>query len=135
MKKYLLAFLGLVVLLFAGCYQGKNNTVLRLGMDPSFIPLNTMGQEIHLAGYCSELFQEVGKNQDESIELIKFSWDDLLPQLKSDKLDGIITTMTPYTFYKKEFIFSDPLINTGPVLISKKTSPYPVHRNQDRIFF
>lgn len=124
MKKILTMILGVLTILFAGCISQKNGSTFRLGYDPSFIPLNTMGQESNLSGFCQEFFADVGKSIGESIELMKFSWDDLLPQLKNNKVDGIITTLSPYNFYKKDFDFSEPLIKTGPCLISNKRALY-----------
>jgi ABC-type amino acid transport substrate-binding protein len=119
-KKLMKAFMALIVILFVGCNKTSSPHTIKLGMDPSFIPLNSMGQESHISGYVSELFQKVGDETKISIELAKLSWDDLLPQLRHDKLDGIITTISPYNFYKKDFEFSDPIVSTGPCLISKK---------------
>lgn len=124
MKKIISMTISVIAILFAGCLSQKNQATFRLGYDPSFIPLNTMGQESNLSGYCQEFFASVGKSLNESLELVKLSWDDLLPQLKNNKLDGIITTLSPYNFYKKDFDFSAPLISTGPCLISNKHATY-----------
>lgn len=120
MKKLLSYTLCIIALLSTGCLSDKDNPIFRLGFDPSFIPLNTMGQEANLSGYTQEFFSILGNDLGKSIELFKFSWDDLLLQLKNDKVDGIITTLNPYNFYKKDFEFSNPLIKTGPCLVSNK---------------
>lgn len=120
MKKRLSYILCFIALLFTACLSDNNDKTFRLGFDPSFIPLNTMGQETHLSGYTQEFFSMLGNSLANSIELVKFSWDDLLPQLKNNKVDGIVTTLNPYNFYKKDFDFSDPLIKTGPCLVSHK---------------
>lgn len=124
MKKILSATLAIIAILFAGCLSNKKPSSFRLGFDPSFIPLNTMGQETNLSGYTQEVFAKIGQNLNDSIELLKFSWDNLLPQLKSDKIDGIITTLNPYNFYKKDFDFSEPLLKTGPCLVSHKQAVF-----------
>jgi polar amino acid transport system substrate-binding protein len=131
MKKTITAAVSAIAILFAGCLSNKSSTTFRLGFDPSFIPLNTMGQEANLSGYAQEFFSQVGKNLNESIELLKFSWDDLLPQLKNNKVDGIITTLNPYNFYKKDFDFSNPLIKTGPCLVSNKNAVFKSFESLD----
>ena len=129
MKKILIASVVLMGILFTGCFHKPTKSTFRLGMDPSFIPLNTMGQEAHLNGYVQDIFHKVGNELKDSIELIKLSWDDLLPQLKNDTLDGIITTLSPYNFYKKDFLFSDPLMLTGPALVCRKNELYKDIKN------
>jgi len=124
MKKIFSLIIGILILACSGCYQRGKQVSYKLGIDPSFIPLNTMGQENHLYGFCYETLQEVGASIKTSIQLSKFSWDDLLPNLKAGKLSGIITTLPPYNFYKKDYIFSEPLIRTGPVLICMKETLY-----------
>lgn len=131
MKKILSAILCSIAILFAGCLSSKNPATFKLGYDPSFIPLNTMGQEANLSGYVQEFFSKLGKNLDESIDLLKYSWDDLLPQLKNNKVDGIITTLNPYNFYKRDFDFSNPLIKTGPCLVSNKHSLFKSFESLD----
>jgi len=124
MKKALLAALVLITVIFTACMGEKKTATFQLGVDPSFIPLNTMGQEAHILGFLQDSYQKIGQNLNDSIMLIRFSWDDLLPHLKTGKLDAVITTLSPYNFYKKDFMFSDPLIKTGPCLVSSKTMPY-----------
>lgn len=124
MKKATFLILGLMTLFFGGCFSQKDKSSFKLGIDPSFIPLNTMGQESHLYGFCQEFFTQVGNDLSENLELIKLSWDDLLPGLKSGKLDGIVTTLNPYNFYKSEFTFSDPIIKTGPSIVSQIKNPF-----------
>lgn len=124
MKKFLVAFVIFAGLVFSGSLARSPQASFKLGIDPTFIPLNTMGQDTRLMGFCQEVFQTVGDEMNDSIELLQLSWDDLIPQLKTGKLDGIITTLNPYNFYKKDFDFSDPFLKTGPCLICTKQAVY-----------
>ena len=124
MKKVLIIAFGIIAFLIGGFYKSQNTETFRLGIDPTFIPLNLMGQETRLNGYCQDLFKSCGQSINQPIALVKASWDDLLPQLKNNQLDGIITTLSPYNFYKKDFIFSDPLLKTGPCLVSLRQNPF-----------
>jgi ABC-type amino acid transport substrate-binding protein len=120
MKKVLLGFFSLLLMFFASCFSQKSSSTIRIGIDPSFIPLDTMGQEKNLFGYTQEFFQKIGKDREESIELVPITWDNLLQSLRTGDVDGIISTMPPLNFYKKEFSFSSPMILTGPVLVCLK---------------
>lgn len=124
LKKVFSALLAFIGIFFASCYKENKTDVMKIGIDPSYIPYNMMGQETYITGYIQELLQKIGKESKQSIELIKLSWDDLLPQLKTNKLDGIITTISPYNFYKKDFAFSEPIISTGPCLVCKKNQEF-----------
>lgn len=120
MKKILLGFFSLLFMFFASCFSQKSPGTLRIGIDPSFIPLDTMGQEKNLFGYTQDYFQKIGKDHNERIEFVPITWDNLLNALRQGTVDGIIATIPPLNFYKKEFYFSAPLILTGPVLVCLK---------------
>jgi polar amino acid transport system substrate-binding protein len=124
MKKTVVILSVLVSILGVGCFNKPSHELFRLGMDPTFVPLDTLGQEANLTGLCQEVFHILGSEHKDQIELLKLSWDDLLPQLKTDRLDGIITTLSPYNFYKKDFLFSEPLIKTGPCVVSNRIKLY-----------
>lgn len=114
MKAKIFFILG--ILLLCGCSSVKKNTY-RIGVDPSWYPLELPGREKNVLAFSIELLQEVAKKEKLQLTLVRMNWDNLLWGLREKKYQAALSTLTPYVFYQRKYTFSNPYLLTGPTLI------------------
>ncbi len=119
MRKFLLFFLfPALCLITIGCSKPPPPSY-RIGIDPTFYPLDDMGKGKNILGYTRELLEIIAKDQNLSFELITVSWDVLESGLKEKKYQAILSSLQPLPFNKEIYHFSDLYLATGPVLIMR----------------
>ena len=91
--------------------------VYRIGIDPSFYPLELGHKQGNVYAFTMELLRKVGLSENIAMESVAESWDNLLLGLNKGKYDAIISSMFETQENKEEFIFSTTLLHTGPVLV------------------
>lgn len=120
----LLFLLLLPLFLFTSCSKEKKHSGYLIGIDPSWYPLQVMGQEKNLFAFSLELLMEIAKEEHLPVAIFQMSWDNLILDLRKEKYEGILSSVRPYAFNSKEFSFSDIYLKTGPVLIVPLSSPW-----------
>lgn len=99
------------------CAKASNKKVVHVGVDPSFFPLELLGNEPAVLGFTNELLQEISKVEGYHFERTNLAWDEMLEALAEKKVQAIVTSMYPYVFNLKKYAFSDLFLQTGPVLV------------------
>lgn len=148
MKKIFAMLLALLMLTaaFAGCgKKDEENTdkteldtikeagVLRVGMECDYAPFNwTQTEEgentvklsdgSYADGYDVRIAQKIADGLGVKLEIVKTSWDGLLPALTSNKIDAIIAGMSPTDDRKVTIDFSDNYYTSELVIVVKKDS-------------
>lgn len=115
----------LVFALLFSC--GCNTPVLAsqtygIGVDPSWYPLQLAGQEPNVLAFSIELLTMIAKEENLQLTVQTMSWDNLMWGLQGKKYNAVLSPLRPYTFYEKKFSFSNPYLNSGPVLVVPKDS-------------
>jgi polar amino acid transport system substrate-binding protein len=109
----------LVVPIAAGCggTSGKTLTAgkLTMGSDTSYPPFETM-EGSKPVGFDVELAQALAKKMGLTLEVISTAWDGIIPGLKTNKYDVIMSAMTITADRKKQINFSDPYIDSNQSL-------------------
>ena len=116
MRRLLFAFL----VLLSCC--GTNSKTYEIGIDPSWYPLELLGQQNNVLAFSIELLVEIGKKEKLNLSILKRTWNNLTEGLQKKEYSAIISSMRPYTFYEKTYSFSDLYIKTGPVVVAPLTS-------------
>jgi polar amino acid transport system substrate-binding protein len=111
-----LFFLVLSFCCFGGCGTHHLKTY-RIGMDPSWFPLDTANREANLFAFTNDLLKEIALRGKVRLERVSMSWDNLLDGLKLGRYDAVLTSMKPTIMNAKQYLFSDLILKTGPVLI------------------
>lgn len=121
-KNFFLFFFLSLFLLVGGC--GKKGPVKRfyVGVDPSFFPLELKGQSVHLFAFTNELLQEIGKVKHVELVRVNASWDNLLEGLQLNKYQAALSCMPITRVNCAKYAFSEPFLQTGPVLVVPKES-------------
>ncbi len=122
MKNLKTALLYLFIFILLGC-GSSHPKIYRIGLDPSWFPLDTANKEANLFAFMTELMKEVTLRKKIQLERVSMNWDNLVDGLKQDRYDAILTSMKPTLMNEKEYDFSPLIMKTGPVLIVPINSP------------
>lgn len=118
-----------IILLFLGCSCGKqlDRSKPKIGIDPSWGPLNFGNQTAYVNGFVEELLMEIARKEGTEFEKIVSNWDTLFSGLKEKKYDAILSSLPPYSFNLAKYDFSQNFLALGPVFI------VPIHSNQKKL--
>jgi polar amino acid transport system substrate-binding protein len=86
---------------------------LRVGMDLSYPPFETIGPDGKPAGISVELAQGLADSLGRPLVIENISFLGLIPSLKSGKIDVIISSMTATPERAKAVAFSEPYLTAG----------------------
>lgn len=149
-KKLLLIFVAIMTLfVVAACGSSDDDKsssnsgssedskkVLKVGMEAAYAPFNwsqkddsnggvkIAGSTEYAAGYDVEIAKRVAEGLGMDLEIVKTSWDGLIPSLKSGAIDLVIAGMSPTPDRLKEIDFTDNYYTSDFVIVVKKSGPY-----------
>ncbi len=112
-----LIILCFLILFACGCSGGKKT--YQIGVDPSWFPLRLAGKDPNVVAFTNELLEEIGKVENMRFEKINKNWDNLKQGLDDEEYDGMLSSLYPYTFNLRSYSFSDLILETGPVLVTR----------------
>jgi len=116
----------LVVFVLSACSCGEkySGPPVRLGVDPAWAPLNFGEQQSYVNGYTEDVLLEISRYSGLKFEKMTANSSTLLEGLHRGQYDAVLTSLPPYSFNMAKYSFSDNFLNTGPVLVTAKTSSY-----------
>ncbi|HEY5973664.1 MAG TPA: transporter substrate-binding domain-containing protein [Geobacteraceae bacterium] len=112
---------GLLLMLPIGS-QAVEKDSLVVGMELAYPPFEMTDTAGKPSGVSVELANELGKALGKKIIIQNMAFDGLIPSLKTNKIDLIISSMTATEERAKSIDFSDPYLVTGLCLLVKKDS-------------
>jgi ABC-type amino acid transport substrate-binding protein len=123
MRRLLLLF---SVVLCAACGSSKSpgKKGHRIGIDPSWRPLNFEELQPYVNGYTEEVLIHVAQSSRIQIEKVRANWDTLLDGLHRGEYDALLTSMPPYAFNTARYDFSSDYLLLGPVIVTGIRSKY-----------
>jgi polar amino acid transport system substrate-binding protein len=101
------------VLLLTTLAATAENPALRVGMDLSYPPFETIGPDGRPTGVSVDLANAIGEHLDRPMVIENIPFTGLIPSLRSGKIDLIISSMTATEERAKAVAFSDPYLTTG----------------------
>lgn len=90
---------------------------LRVGMDLSYPPFETIGPDGQPAGISVDLARALSTDLGRPLVIENIPFTGLIPALKSGKVDLILSSMTATPERAKAVAFSDPYLTTGLALL------------------
>lgn len=99
--------------LFCSAVYAASPAPLRVGMDLSYPPFETIGPDGQPTGISVDLARALGADLGRPVEIENMPFTGLIPALKSGKIDLIISSMTATPERAKTVAFSDPYLTTG----------------------
>lgn len=118
-----------------GAEQASGDT-LYIGMEAAYPPYNwTQSDDSNgglpiqnssefANGYDVHIAQKISEATGQPVEIVKTSWDGLVPALQSDKIDLIIAGMTPTNERREAIDFTDSYYDVQFTMVMKEGSPY-----------
>mgnify|MGYP005849041579 CR=1 FL=1 len=131
----LLALALVTAALLAGCGEKKEEKkeeekkptvttlkegILQMGSDTTYPPFESIGDDGKPEGFDVDIATEIAKRLGLELEVITTAWDGIIPGLKSDKYDMIMSAMTITPERQMEIDFSDPYIDSNQSIAVKK---------------
>lgn len=113
-----------LALIMKGCgmTMSSENTYI-IAQDSRWKSLNYMGKERNLTAFNTELLADIARKEGFRVRVSITPAPDLLKELEKGTVQGIIATIQPSSIYENRFIFSNPILLTGPVLIIRSAAP------------
>lgn len=145
MRGLLLSFLSIVLV---ACGNGSttedeaevsetaSGDIIYIGMEAAYPPYNwTQSDDSNgglpiqnsnefANGYDVQIAKRISEETGRPVEIVKTSWDGLVPALQSDKIDLIIAGMTPTSERREAIDFTDSYYDVKFTMVMKEGSPY-----------
>lgn len=145
MRGLLLSFLSIVLV---ACGNGSttedeaevsetaSGDIIYIGMEAAYPPYNwTQSDDSNgglpiqnsnefANGYDVQIAKRISEETGRPVEIVKTSWDGLVPALQSDKIDLIIAGMTPTSERCEAIDFTDSYYDVKFTMVMKEGSPY-----------
>jgi polar amino acid transport system substrate-binding protein len=112
----------ILALLITSVTVGAEPVLLRVGMDLSYPPFETIGPDGQPSGISVDLARALSAHLGRTLVVENIPFTGLIPALKSGKIDVIISSMTATPERAKSVAFSDPYLTTGLALLVPEAS-------------
>lgn len=122
MKKAFLALSALTLCMAAGSALAKEYKELRFGVDPSYAPFESKAADGSLVGFDIDLGNAICAELKVKCKWVESDFDGMVPGLKANKFDGVISSMTVTPAREKVIDFSNELFSGPTSLVYKKGS-------------
>ncbi len=129
---FLLTFLmAVVVCAITGCAH-KPHEELIVGMNLEYPPFEMVDKQGNPAGVSVDLAHALGEYLHRPVVIQNMPFDGLIPELKTGKIDLIISSMTATAERAEAIDFSDPYLKTGLCLLVRSNSGIQSIRDADK---
>ncbi|WP_166358766.1 transporter substrate-binding domain-containing protein [Pseudomonas akapageensis] len=122
MKKAWLTLSALALCLSAGSTLAKEYKELRFGVDPSYAPFESKAADGSLVGFDIDLGNAICAELKVTCKWVESDFDGMIPGLKANKFDGVISSMTVTEARQKAIDFSTELFSGPTSFVFKKGS-------------
>ena len=113
----LICLLPLSYAAYAEDFTGKT---IRLGVDPTFPPLEFKTPQGKLTGFGVEIAEALCNEIKANCIWVESNWDGMIPGLLTRKFDAIASSMTVTPTREKQIAFTDKISNAPTWLIAHK---------------
>ncbi|MNK65591.1 Histidine-binding periplasmic protein [Pseudomonas fluorescens] len=114
-----LVFLTASSLAGAADWSGK---VLKLGVDPTYPPLEYKNQDGTLTGFGVDIAEALCAELKARCVWVESSWDGMIPALLARKFDAVASSMTVTPKRLEQIAFTDKVSNAPTRLVAKRGS-------------
>ena len=115
--------LGLASLVFSGCNSSRDPNTLVVGMELSYPPFEMTDEHNVPVGVSVEIAKALAADLGKELKIENIPFAGLIPALRTNKIDLVISSMTRTVERAQSIDFSAPYLTTGLcLLVSKETS-------------
>jgi polar amino acid transport system substrate-binding protein len=93
---------------------------LLMGSDTTYPPFESINEAGDPEGFDVDIAMEIADRLGLELEVVTTAWDGIIPGLKSDKYDMIMSAMTITPEREEEIDFSDPYIDSNQSIAVKE---------------
>jgi lysine/arginine/ornithine transport system substrate-binding protein len=104
----------------------KDPGVLRLGIDPSYPPMDAKMPDGHVAGFDVDLADEICRRIAMHCEWVEMEFSGMIPALRARKIDAIVSSMAITEKRMQQIAFSTKLFQFKSRLIARTGAPLTV---------
>ncbi|MFO7578553.1 MAG: transporter substrate-binding domain-containing protein [Pelovirga sp.] len=94
--------------------------VLRVGMEPGYMPFEMTNQRGEIIGFDVDVARRMANAMGVKLELVSTAWDGIIPALLTDKFDIIMSGMTLTQERNLSVNFANPYIVVGQTVLIRK---------------
>ena len=91
-----------------------------VGIDATFPPMEFTDENGQFRGYDVDLGNRIAEKLGVQAEFKNITWDDIFGALEKKEVDMVISSMSITDERKQKYDFSEPYINAGQVIITRK---------------
>jgi polar amino acid transport system substrate-binding protein len=93
------------------------------GTDATYPPMESIDAKTGgLVGFDIDLGNKIAEEMGDAAEFSNIPWDDVFIALEQGKIDAIVSSVTITDERKQKYLFSNPYINAGQVIVVSRTS-------------
>jgi lysine/arginine/ornithine transport system substrate-binding protein len=104
----------------------KDANVLRLGIDPTYPPMDVKMPDGHVTGFDVDLADEICRRIAMHCEWVEMEFSGMIPALQARKIDAIISSMAITEKRMQQIAFSTKLFQFKSRLIARTGAPLTV---------
>lgn len=98
----------------------QDRGVLRVGMEPGYMPFEMTNQKGDIIGFDVDVVKRMAKAMGVKLELVSTAWDGIIPALLTKKFDLLASGMTVTQGRNLKVNFAAPYIVVGQTILIKK---------------
>ncbi len=131
MRKFFVAAMLLVTMVFAGCGGGEQPaktdggdskaepTKITIGLDDEYAPMGFKNEQNEIVGFDVDLAKEAAKRLGTEVEFKAIDWNSKEAELKSARIDIIWNGLDITPERKANMLFSDPYMDNRQIVFVK----------------
>lgn len=128
MKKFFMAALLLVTMVFAGCGgepaktdggDSKATSKITIGLDDEYAPMGFKNEQNEIVGFDVDLAKEAAKRLGSEVEFKAIDWNSKEAELKSARIDIIWNGLDITPERQENMLFSDPYMDNRQIVFVK----------------
>ena len=119
MKTSLILLLAALSFASQGAFARDNDTI-RLGIDPTYPPMDAKSPDGSLKGFDVDLGNEICKRIHARCEWVELEFSGMIPALQARKIDAIMSSMAITAKREQQILFSSKLFQFKSRLVAKQ---------------
>ena len=105
----------------SGAFAADGNT-LRLGIDPSYPPMDAKAPDGSVKGFDVDLGNEICRRIHAHCQWVELEFSGMIPALQARKIDAIMSSMAITAKREQQILFSSKLFQFKSHLVAKQGS-------------
>ncbi|OXI21454.1 transporter substrate-binding domain-containing protein [Burkholderia sp. AU15512] len=122
MKRPFLSLVSLCLALAAGSAHALDARPVRLGIDPTYPPMDSKAPDGSLKGFDVDLGNEICRRAQLRCQWVELEFSGMIPALQARKIDAILSSMAITEKREKQILFSSKLFRFKSRLVARPGS-------------